>query len=334
MIKRLLNCSPKEMLALNSRELVDAIRMSEGRTIIGAARVRGPNFIQYVSSPEAVAAFGADIVAFNAYDLHNPIFPGLPSKDPMDDEPYRNIQVQIGKGWTAREVREMIGRPIMAGLYVPPSLYGIKPIDTGFADQFRPTEAREQRMAATDENIKLLIEQGFDMLGLGGHGASHADRVATVERIRKTAGDKIVIMCGVPHGPGLLYAKDVPFNLREIFTPDMAADLVKAGGDIITCPAVGSLPGFTPSHVGAVIDAVHAAGGLADVGIHNSQEGTDVETIKRIAIDNKTLGADTFTLGDAAFNENMGDPEVYMALSIAIKGRRHTYRRMSESVLR
>ena len=332
MVKRLLNCSPKEMLALNSWELVNAIRMSEGRTILGLARVRGPNLIQYVSVPETVAGFGADIVRFNGYDLHNPIFPGLPSKDSKDDEPYRDIQVRIGNGWTAREVRELIGRPISVGLFGAPTIYGAKKIDSGFTDA--PEQGFGIDVSISEENIRMVIDQGFDTIWIAGHGVSRADRVAAVQLTKKIAGDRIVIESGVPHGPGLLYAKDVPYNLREIFTPDMATELVEAGADIVQYPAVGSLPGFTPSYVGEIVDAIHKAGGLANAGIHNSQEGTDLETIKRIAIDNKTLGADMYTIGDAAFNENMGDPEVYMALSIAIKGRRHTYRRMSESVLR
>ena len=57
-------------------------------------------------------------------------------------------------------------------------------------------------------------------------------------------------------------------------------------------------------------------------------------TIRRIAIDNKQLGADIQVLGDAGLNENMGLPEVIQAMAIALKGRRHTYRRLTESVLR
>lgn len=332
MVKRLLNCSPKEMLALNSRELLEAIRMSEGRTILGLARVRGSNLIQYVSVPEVVAGFGADIVRLNAYDIQNPIFPGLPSKDPKDDEPYRDIQVQVGKGWTAREIREMIGRPISVGLFITPTIYGAKNVDTGF------TDVPEQRFGIdigfSEERVRMVLDQGFDVLWVAGHGVSHANRVAAVRAAKKIAEDRIVIESGVPHGPGLIYANEVPYNLREIFTPEMAAELVEAGADIIQYPAAGSLPGFTMSYVGEIVDAIHKAGGLANAGIHNSQEGADVETIRRIAIDNKMLGADMYTLGDAAFNENMGDPEVYMALSIAVKGKRHTYRRMSESILR
>ena len=88
------------------------------------------------------------------------------------------------------------------------------------------------------------------------------------------------------------------------------------------------------AYVSELIDAIHKSGCLAATGIHNSQEGTDVETIRRIAIDNKICGADIQILGDGGLHETMGMPETLMAMCIAIKGRRHTYRRMAESVLR
>ena len=46
------------------------------------------------------------------------------------------------------------------------------------------------------------------------------------------------------------------------------------------------------------------------------------------------MGVDMYMLGDAGVNENMGLPEVINALCIAVKGHRHTYRRMAESPLR
>jgi len=330
MVKRLLNDSPREMLSLASRELFQAIKMSEGRIVIGDARVRGCNLVQYVCNAEVCAAFGSDIVAINAYNPQRPMFPGLPSKNPEDDEPFREIQVPIGRGWSAREVRALIGRPLMTSLLAAPS-YGGGMVDTGF------TEAKGDTIAGaaliTKKNVELVVEQGFDILALYGW-CEEKDLIEHVRETKKLVGDRILIESGVPHGPGLIYAKNSPYQLRDLIGPDYAIKLVKAGADIIQIPAVGSLPGFTPEHVGAIIDAVHAEGALVTVGIHNSQEGTDIETIRRIAIDNKTLGADMQMLGDAGLNENMGLPETIMALCIALKGHRHTYRRMTESVMR
>jgi len=329
-VKRLLNYSPKEMLALNSDELFQAIKMSEGRVVIGDARVRGPNLVQYVSNAEVCAAFGSDIVVLNCYDPRRPICPGLPSKNPEDDEPFREIQVPVGRGWSAGEIRELIGRPISTGLVVPPD-YGASMVDTGFIDTKNPTPGGAS--LATEENFRLCMEQGFDIVGIYGW-CKPEKLIEAVEIASRVFQGKVLIESGVPHGPGLVYARKTPYNLRDLFTPEFAGRLINAGARIIQMPAVGSLPGFTPDYVGAIIDTVHAQGALATVGIHNSQEGTDVQTIRRIAIDNKTLGADMYNLGDAGFNENMGLPETIMALCIAVKGHRHTYRRVTESAMR
>jgi hypothetical protein len=73
---------------------------------------------------------------------------------------------------------------------------------------------------------------------------------------------------------------------------------------------------------------------LVGLGIHTSQEGSDVDTIRRIAILAKMAGADVYELGDSGFTESMVPPENIMALSIAVRGIRHTYRRMAMSPLR
>ena len=331
MIKRLLNCSPKEMLALHGKDLKDAIRMSEGRTVTALARSRGNNYIQYVTNAEVCSKFGADIVYMDTYDPKNPQFVGLPSKDPKDDEPYRDVQIQLGKGWTVKEMREMIGRPI--GTMFSPSLpsYGGKAIDTGFADENGGTVAGG-KLNSWDE-FELLIEQGFDIIFVSGW-CDPKQLIENTKEAVKIANGRVVIEAGVPHGPGLIYAQNEPANLRELMTPEIVEELCKTGIDIVDIPAVGSLPGFTKEYVAKMIDIAHSYNVIVNVGIHNSQEGTDVETIKRIAIDNKTVGADMYMLGDAGVNENMGLPETLNALCIAVKGHRHTYRRMCESVLR
>lgn len=330
MIKRLLNYSPKEMLSLKPDELFLAIKMSEGRVVEGMARSRGPNLLQYVSNAEVCAAFGCDIVHLNCLDPNAPIFPGIPSKDPADDEPFREIQVPVGRGWTIREMREIVGRPLSMALVVEPA-YGAHHIDTGYADEKQDTGGGAS--FATEANMDKMVASGADIVGLHGW-AKQEQFIPQLEMLAKKAKGKAIVEAGIPHGPGLLYAREVPYDLRELITPEFAANMVKAGAQIVQIPAVGSLPGFTPAYVGAMIDAIHAEGGLASTGIHNSQEGTDEYTIRRIAIDNKQLGADIQVLGDAGLNENMGLPETIQALCIAIKGHRHTYRRLTESVLR
>ena len=62
MLKSLNECTPQEMLALKASELKEAIRLSEGRVVTTLSRVRGPNYLQYVTNAEVCAAFGSDIL--------------------------------------------------------------------------------------------------------------------------------------------------------------------------------------------------------------------------------------------------------------------------------
>lgn len=67
--------------------------------------------------------------------------------------------------------------------------------------------------------------------------------------------------------------------------------------------------------------------------IGTSQESADVDTIKQIALSNKRVGVDIHHIGDGGYGR-MADPENIMALSIVIRGKRHTYFRISQSLMR
>ena len=77
----------------------------------------------------------------------------------------------------------------------------------------------------------------------------------------------------------------------------------------------------------------HALGCLTITAIGTSQEGADVDTIRRIALMCKMTGTDIHHLGDAGY-AGMSLPENIQAYSVAIRGIRHTYHRMACSVNR
>ena len=64
-----------------------------------------------------------------------------------------------------------------------------------------------------------------------------------------------------------------------------------------------------------------------------SQEGADVATIRQIALMCKMAGADIHHIGDTGV-PGMALPQNIMAYSIAIRGERHTYHKMAQSVNR
>lgn len=319
MVKRFLTSSPKEILAMSRDELLDSISMSEGRIIAVAARVRGPNLIDYVSNAEVAAAFGGDIIILNTYDVQNPYVPGLPSKEPKprDDEVLGQVQIQLGRDRTFREIREMIGRPVAILL-----LAASKEMEKGVRKTYGG-------IFVTKENARLAVEQGADVIYISGWGEGCINAIRTV---KEEVGNEVVIFSSRVHGPGLM-------GHRGSVGKDLAKEedirkMVEAGADIITLPSPGTFPGWTVDHASKMVDIIHDAGVLASLGCHTSQEGSDVETIRRIAILSKMAGSDIYELGDCGFTESMVPPENIMALSIAIRGKRHTYRRMAMSVMR
>ena len=67
--------------------------------------------------------------------------------------------------------------------------------------------------------------------------------------------------------------------------------------------------------------------------IGTSQEGSDQSTIREIAIRNKICGVDIQHIGDAGYG-GLAPYENIMALSIAIRGVRHTVSMCARSIVR
>jgi len=318
--RRLLTSSPKELLSYNSKELLEAIKISEARTIVAVARTRGPNICDGVSNAEMCAAFGADIVTIGLYDPRNPYIPGLPSKEPKepDDGILSQVQADLGRGWTLRDVRELIGRPIEAGLIGTQKT---------FVEEMEPSFGR---ILATRETARLLVEQGADILLILDWEGDLESITQVIKEIRDEVKDKAILSFARPHGVGLFGH----FVRKELITEDEIRRIVEAGADIVGIPAVGTFPGYSLKYTSDLVSVIHDCGALADQWIATSQEGTDIETVRRIGFYSKMTGAEMYTISDAGLSEAMPDPENIMALSIAIRGRRHTYRRMAMSPLR
>ena len=81
------------------------------------------------------------------------------------------------------------------------------------------------------------------------------------------------------------------------------------------------------------IDLAHENGILAETAVAASLEGADPETIKRFAADGKMAGADLQQIGDSVYG-GVSSPENILAFSQAIKGVRHTLRRIALSPVR
>ena len=98
-------------------------------------------------------------------------------------------------------------------------------------------------------------------------------------------------------------------------------------------PAPGTVPGISTEYLKELISVAHSFNKLVMTSIGTSQEGSDIDTIKRIAFNAKVAGADIHHIGDSGYNGG-STPENIMAYSIAIRGTRHTYHRIAQSIKR
>lgn len=111
---------------------------------------------------------------------------------------------------------------------------------------------------------------------------------------------------------------------------DGPKDVARIAGvsDAVLIPAPGTVPGSRETTVAELVDAVHGADALAVATVGTSQEGSDTGTIRELALAAKRCGADVLHLGDAGLS-GVAEPMNVLAASLAIRGRRHTYRRMA-----
>ncbi|MBR6724065.1 MAG: haloacid dehalogenase-like hydrolase, partial [Erysipelotrichaceae bacterium] len=184
---------------------------------------------------------------------------------------------------------------------------------------------------ATAENARKAKEMGIDFINLTGNPGNQVKNEAIVKairEIREDLGDEIILIAGKMHASGSL--KEAGENLIDKKT---VKDFIEAGADIILLPAVGTIPGFTLDMAHELISYVHSFDKLAMTAIGTSQEGADVETIRQIALNCKMAGADIHHIGDSGY-VGMALPENILAYSIAIRGVRHTYRKIGQSINR
>lgn len=319
--ERLLTASPKTILSWTPKQLKKAILKSEGRTIMGYARVRAANLVDFVSNPELAAAFGADIVLVNCYDMNNPQVPGLDSKNIEDDIATRKIQVPLGNGYSLTELKQLIGRPVGVLLVLTPDEKDDKGQTFSYGE-----------VKATVDNAVRAVDLGADILNILAWGDDKDAIMNRIKEIKAAVGDRALIAFFRPHGPGLMGVDGKAGS--SLIDIDECEKAIDAGADIIGIPAPAAHYGWSVEKCTKAVDAIHAKGAIASVGIHTSQEGSDEATIRQIALWAKMTGADMHELGDIGYNECMVLPENIFTYGVAIRGRRHQYRRMAMSINR
>ena len=306
MLKRLIDTTARELTSYNKAELLTAISDSEGRTLAAETIGTVTPVLVNITNAEFVASLGADLIMLNIFDVNDPIIQGLPQTSPED---------------TIREVKRLTGR--MVAINLEPAV--IK--DGQEESVWNLTTGRQ----ATVENARKAADMGVDMIVLTGNPGVGVDNEAIIQalsRLKEAVGDRVILTAGKMHASGIISEAG-----EKILTEKDVEAFVDAGADVILLPAPGTVPGITMEYAGNLIRKAHEKGALAMTTIGTSQEGADEATVRQIALMCKMAGADIHHIGDSGYM-GMALPENITAYSVAIRGKRHTYRRMAMSLLR
>lgn len=308
MAKRILNMTPSELVNLTKEEMISAIAGSEGRVLASETIGITVPMLTDVTNAEFAASMGADLILLNMFDVQNPMIFALP---------------EVDKTETVREVKRLTGR--MVGI-------NLEPVDDAAASENAETIwAMSPGRYATVENAVLAEKMGVDMIvltGNPGNGVSNEAIVSSLKAMSAEVGDKIVLAAGKMHASGVIGEGG-----ENIITKEDIRLFAEAGADVILMPAPGTVPGITTEYIRELVGYAHSLGKLTITAIGTSQEGADTDTIKRIALECKMTGTDIHHIGDSGY-VGMALPENIMAYSTAIRGIRHTYHRMAQSLAR
>ena len=299
---------------MNRSAILDAIRDSEGRTLMCETIISTFPLLDGVSNPETAAAFSADMITLNTFNFDDPFIFGY---DDAKLNPYNGIShyakalaevVEANRDNPdyIQAFKKMIGR--FLGVNLEPV-----PDDSTYPEGLRCSE----------RNLAKVKELGFDYVVITANpstGVTSDGILQGIKRARKVLGEDTLIIAGKMHGAGA-------GNIYDLGT---IKGFVSAGADVILIPAPGTVPGFTVDLVKGFVDAIHDEGALAMTTIGTSQEGSTESYIESVAQMSKMAGADIQHTGDAGVS-GMTPPENIMRLSITMRGRRHTYRRMARS---
>ena len=238
------------------------------------------------------------MILLNGFDALNPVINGLPETD----DPVRLL-------------KELTGRVVGCNL---------EPVDV-HAKMMETRREIPVGRQAVKETFEAAEKLGCNFICLTGNHGTGVTNKAIEEAIKEAkkyfSG---LIIAGKMHAAGV----DEP-----VVDLDSIKAFIEAGADVILMPAIDTVPGLSEKTVTKACKLIKKMGALSLSAIGTSQEGADEATIREIALINKRAGVDIQHIGDAGWS-GVAIPENIMTLSIAIRGRRHTYYKMASSIRR
>ena len=293
--KRLLSCFTSDFNKMSGQDLKNAIKASEGRTVLSENVAGRRSVTGDVTNSELARAFGADLILLNGLDVFNPYIDALPESD----EPIKLV-------------KKLTGRPVGINL---------EPVDLK-ADMMEEIEIISEGRICSEATLKKIEEMGVDFVCLTGNPGTGVTNHQISEGIKLAKKHfSGMIIAGKMHSSGV----DEP-----VANFDVVKDFIESGADVIMLPAVGTVPGFTQGEMEKAVKYIKENGALSMSAIGTSQESSTRETIRQIAIMNKIAGVDIQHIGDAGYS-GVANFENILELSIAIRGVRHTIRMIAAS---
>ncbi|MFH0401172.1 DUF7916 family protein [Streptococcus suis] len=297
-MKRLLSAYASEIAQMTPAQLKQAILASEGRTVLGETVVTAAPLIAGVSNAEMMAAFSCDLLVLNELDVFSPQIVGFYDCDnPI------------------AELKRLTGRPIGINL---------EPVDEE-QDLLEERISLSEGRLVSPVSLRMAEELGVDFIMLTGNPATGVSLSAIRSAISQAKEHfKGLVFAGKMHGAGLG---------ESVVNEEVLLDFVALGADGVLVPAVGTVPGVREELVAPIVEKIKDKGGLVISTIGTSQESADPQTVREFGLSNKRVGADIHHIGDGGFGR-MPDPENILALSLAVRGKRHTYFKIGQSVRR
>ncbi len=293
--KRLLSCFTSDFNKMSGQDLKNAIKASEGRTVLSENVAGRRSVTGDVTNSELARAFGADLILLNGLDVFNPYIDALPESD----EPIKLV-------------KKLTGRPVGINL---------EPVDLK-ADMMEEIEIISEGRICSEATLKKIEEMGVDFVCLTGNPGTGVTNHQISEGIKLAKKHfSGMIIAGKMHSSGV----DEP-----VANFDVVKDFIESGADVIMLPAVGTVPGFTQGEMEKAVKYIKENGALSMSAIGTSQESSTRETIRQIAIMNKIAGVDIQHIGDSGY-AGVANFENILELSIAIRGVRHTIRMIAAS---
>jgi hypothetical protein len=180
-----------------------------------------------------------------------------------------------------------------------------------------PSEDVAEHRRATRNNLERLKDADFIVITANPDAKVEIQGMLSATELARESNPETLVFAGKMHGSGghgMVGREEISWLARA--------------ADAVLIPAPGTVPGSREALVAELVDTTHEAGALAVATVGTSQEGSDPETVRTLALAAKRAGADVLHLGDAGVS-GIAEPTNILVASLAIRGRRHTYRRMA-----